>query len=398
MKRRNLLATSLTAFLAGIGIHRLGAQAKTPLQADNQLSQANASGQYTCKILAIDGGGIRGVIPAYILQTLEAQLGKQIYECFDIIAGTSTGGIITMGLTTPTDRGGTPYPASEILDFYLKEEEDIFVEQSSGDFEEAKYYARKGKGSDATGIEPWLQSKFTPTMTLSQAQQQLKALGKPIPKQVLATCYTMNGTAGTAIAPYLFNWVDAANSNADNYYVWEAARATSAAPTYFPLAQIGSGAPNGSTARFRWAIDGGVAANNPALYALAWAARLNLFNTLNNVLVVSLGTGLYNAGIRITGAGDWGTLQWLAGTDIRGKTTSPLQNVLSMSNVLAPDQQLSYLMPQGHYYRLEPSIPYSEANLDGTDTQGLLNTVKTYISSSGAGYAPYQAVVQALSS
>lgn len=397
MKRRNFLVTSLTALLAGTGIHRLGAQAKTPFPEDNQLSQANASRRYACKILAIDGGGIRGVIPAYILQTLEAQLGKQIYECFDIIAGTSTGGIITMGLTTPTSSRGTPYTASEILNFYLTEEKDLFVDQSSGDFEEAKYYATKGTGSTATGIEPWLQSKFTPTMTLAQAQQQLKALGKPIPKQVLATCYTMNGAAGVAIAPYLFNWVDAANSPTDNYYVWEAARATSAAPTYFPLARIGTGAPNGSGARSRWAVDGGVTANNPALYALGWAARLNLFNGLNNVLVVSLGTGLYNTGIQIT-EGNWGTVQWLDGRDTRGKPTSPLENVLSMSNVLAPDQQLSYLLPQGHYYRLEPSIPYSESSLDGTDTQGLLNTVKTYIGPSGAGYALHQAIIQALSS
>jgi predicted acylesterase/phospholipase RssA len=394
MKRRNLLTASLTSFLAGISIYRLGAQAKTPAQASNQLSQANRSRRYACKILAIDGGGIRGVIPAYILQKLEARLGKQIYECFDVIAGTSTGGIITMGLTTPTSNRGTPYTASEILDFYLTQEKDIFVYQSTGDFEEAKYYATKGTGSNATGIEPWLQSKFTPTMTLTQARQQLKALGKPIPKQVLTTCYTMNGSTS---APYLFNWVDATHNSADNYYIWEAARATSAAPTYFPIARVGSGTSNGSKARARWAADGGVAANNPALYALAWASRLELFNTLNDVLVVSLGTGLYNTGIRITGAGNWGTVQWLDGTDTRGKTTSPLENVLAMSNVLAPGQQLSYLMPQGHYFRLEPQIPYSEASLDGTDTQHLLKTAKAYIEPSGEGHSFYQAVVRALS-
>ncbi len=54
-------------------------------------------------------------------------------------------------------------------------------------------------------------------------------------------------------------------------------------------------------------------------------------------------------------------------------------------------------MPPRHYYRLEPSIPYSEASLDGTDAEDLLDTVKTYISPSGEGYSLYQAVVQALS-
>jgi len=52
-----------------------------------------------CRILAIDGGGIRGVIPAYILQQLENHVGAA-YKSFDIIAGTSTGGIIVLGLTS----------------------------------------------------------------------------------------------------------------------------------------------------------------------------------------------------------------------------------------------------------------------------------------------------------
>lgn len=132
---------------------------------------------YKCKILAIDGGGIRGIIPAYILQQIEANLGKQIFECFDIIGGTSTGGIITLGLTTPVPKVDavlplTPYPASLILDFYMTEESQLFVYQSSGDFTESKYYGTC-PGNPATGIAPWLQSKFTSTTTLVQAKKLL---------------------------------------------------------------------------------------------------------------------------------------------------------------------------------------------------------------------------------
>jgi uncharacterized protein len=96
---------------------------------------------YACKILAIDGGGIRGIIPAYILQQIEAALGKPIYQCFDIIAGTSTGGLIAMALTTPiSSNHNTPLSASSILDLYMTDESQIFVCQSTGDFWESKYY------------------------------------------------------------------------------------------------------------------------------------------------------------------------------------------------------------------------------------------------------------------
>ena len=67
---------------------------------------------FACKILAIDGGGIRGVIPAYILQQIEGVLGKPLYQCFDVVAGTSTGGMITLGLTTPTASGSPPRSAT----------------------------------------------------------------------------------------------------------------------------------------------------------------------------------------------------------------------------------------------------------------------------------------------
>ena len=52
------------------------------------------------RMLSIDGGGIRGLIPALVLEELERRLERPLYSVFDVIAGTSTGGIITLGLTT----------------------------------------------------------------------------------------------------------------------------------------------------------------------------------------------------------------------------------------------------------------------------------------------------------
>ena len=62
------------------------------------------------KVLAIDGGGIRGIIPAIILEAFEQALGKPLHEAFDLIAGTSTGGIIALGLGTNSKAGAPTHP------------------------------------------------------------------------------------------------------------------------------------------------------------------------------------------------------------------------------------------------------------------------------------------------
>ncbi|HEX5744910.1 MAG TPA: patatin-like phospholipase family protein [Archangium sp.] len=353
-----------------------------------------------CRILAIDGGGIRGVIPAYILQQLEATLGgKQLFEVFDVIAGTSTGGIISLGLTTPSSgssksAGSTllPYTAQDILDFYLNDESELFVPSNAG----AKYYGTN-PDDPKSGIQPWLQNAFGATLTLSQARASLAQSGLSMPKQVLTTGFTINTNNPGNVGPYLFNWQDAANSAADDYYVWEAARATSAAPTYFPAAQIGTGAPGGSGATGRWVVDGGMVANNPALYALAEASRLGLYESLDEVFLLSLGTGLFNPGIANSDDYNWGTMSWLLDEkDTQGDEISPLIQVMGAGNILAPDAQLMSLMPWGNYWRIDPPISFSETQMAGTDQSALQTTAESSISAGGDGYYAYLYAINVL--
>src|SRR5262245_7559493 len=68
------------------------------------------------RVLAIDGGGIRGLIPALVLTELERRTGRRTFEMFDLIAGTSTGGILACALCAPD-----PLPASEIVGLYTEE-------------------------------------------------------------------------------------------------------------------------------------------------------------------------------------------------------------------------------------------------------------------------------------
>ena len=78
------------------------------------------------KVLAIDGGGIRGIIPALILNEIEKKTGKKTSELFDLIAGTSTGGIIALTLSVKGDGGSPRYRASELAELYEKYGRDIF--------------------------------------------------------------------------------------------------------------------------------------------------------------------------------------------------------------------------------------------------------------------------------
>lgn len=80
----------------------------------------------TIKILSIDGGGIRGIIPALILAEIEQRTGKPICQMFDLIAGTSTGGILALGLTRPDDTGQPAYRAEDLVRLYKTEGPVIF--------------------------------------------------------------------------------------------------------------------------------------------------------------------------------------------------------------------------------------------------------------------------------
>src|SRR5260221_10845109 len=78
------------------------------------------------KILSIDGGGIRGIVPAMLLAEIERRTKQPIANLFDLVAGTSTGGILALGLTIPKDPGGPLYRACEFAGMYVREGPRIF--------------------------------------------------------------------------------------------------------------------------------------------------------------------------------------------------------------------------------------------------------------------------------
>jgi patatin-like phospholipase/acyl hydrolase len=81
----------------------------------------------TARVLSIDGGGIRGIIPAIVLKRLEELTGRPTSDMFDLLTGTSTGGIIALALTFPSSDGGGPrYSAADLVQLYESKGPDIF--------------------------------------------------------------------------------------------------------------------------------------------------------------------------------------------------------------------------------------------------------------------------------
>lgn len=254
--------------------------------------------QKMTRVLSIDGGGIRGIIPGQILVILEEKLkarsgneNARIADYFDLMAGTSTGGILTCAYLTPDKEtagndGRPKFDATQVVDLYLKNGGDIFSIslghklRTMGGVLDEKY--------PESGLEKALEKYFGDT--------RLSELLKPC----LITSYDIKRRQG-----HFFTQHDAIKRKGWNYLVKDVARATSAAPTYFQCSDVKS-----VTDVSYPLIDGGVFVNNPAL--CAFAEVYNEYKTApNQMAILSLGTGYSRKEYDYDKAKDWGMVQWV---------------------------------------------------------------------------------------
>lgn len=129
----------------------------------SNIPKHNYAGQVV-RVFSVDGGGIRGIVPAYLLSQIEESTGKQISEIFQSGGGTSTGGILTIGLTTPGPDGKAKYTAAQMVEFYEQQGPVIFFNQPGVNWSEQTGYTKYGWQS----IEGVLQGVLGNTL-LSQA-------------------------------------------------------------------------------------------------------------------------------------------------------------------------------------------------------------------------------------
>lgn len=241
----------------------------------------------TIRILSLDGGGIRGLIGAVALARLAKALGvepRALPDLFHLIAGTSTGGIMAAGLAAP---GRLRQGPAELIDLYATHGKQIFPGAAPNILTDPKY--------DPAPLETLLAAKL--------GQTQLSEVAP----EILVTAWDLERAR-----PKLFCSWRARHTSSEDFRLVDVARATSAAPTYFPPVIVHSLDANIAVAQRRHAlVDGGVFANDPAALAVAEARRL--YPGADRVLVLSLGTGARVNRINGDKARGFGIIGWLPG-------------------------------------------------------------------------------------
>lgn len=302
------------------------------------------------RVLALDGGGIRGVLPAVLLGELEARTGRATADLFDLIVGTSTGGILALALSAP--RGGARFTPADLVKLYETQGMRIFAPwpRSEGsrvveDVLERALHLDSGGGEPGRPLPPTraiLHPKFTAEGIEGALQEVLgtAALGSITATRVAVTAYDLD-----ARALRLFRSWEAAATPSANFPIWHAARATSAAPVFFPPAVVTT--VDGSTTLH--CVDGGVCVNDPAVLAVAEAHRLlrELGQDGRSVLVVSLGTGAPpSSSLPFAAVQNAGLLEWVR---------HGLLDVIMGSGAFAANFELGELLGGDQHFRLQPA-------------------------------------------
>jgi len=247
------------------------------------------------RVLSIDGGGVRGIVPATILnyleqgfQTISDNEHMRIADCFDIIVGTSTGGILACLYLSPNTELSfdyispvSKYTAQDALNFYVKESDFIF---------------NQSKRKSWFGLRSLINARKYKFGDLKM-------------EDLLDTCVVTSYDMKSKSAIF-FN-SDEPTYKQRSFYVRDVARSTSAAPTYFSPASI----KNLITGEPMCNIDGGVFANNPSLCAYAECRNgesdMDVFPATEDILLLSLGTGGGQFDMdNYAKSKNWGIINW----------------------------------------------------------------------------------------
>ncbi len=271
------------------------------------------------KILSIDGGGIKGVFPASFLASIEETTGKNISEYFDLIVGTSTGGIIALGI-------GMGYSAKQMLQFYEELGPTVFGGNGFMKILRSIGFAKYDNGA----LRSALVDKFSE-----------RKLGESKNRLVIPSVNLETGE----VHVYKTSHHDRFRRDFKEKAV-DIAMATSAAPSYFPTYHSTAGVP---------LIDGGVWANNPmgmavveGIGVLEWAK--------DDIKVLSLGCTTEPLDIGIARSVPMGKAYW-ACKAVKVFMTAQSSASLGTAQLLAGHTNI---------HRISPSVANGKFSLDTT--------------------------------
>lgn len=304
------------------------------------------------RVLSIDGGGIRGIIPAKILIRVEELLQEysqnpeaKIGDFFDLIAGTSTGGILTALCLCPEEKGSTKakYNAKEMLDVYLEHGDAIFTRS--------------------------FMTRYLDYFGLFSPLYQKEAIEK-ITKEYMGDCRLSDLIKPCLIPTYdiergeavFFNKMKVVKGSEQDFLISDVVRATTAAPTYFPVAKSTE-----KKLKDESFIDGSLFANNPALCAFIEATKFPCEPMQREIHILSLGTGSRDKHYPYRYAKQWGRLGWVI----------PVIDIYGSASSQTVDHQLKRLYEQKdimpNYLRIEPHLSEFEVDkgLDNTSPKNM---------------------------
>ncbi|XP_030975676.1 patatin-like protein 2 isoform X2 [Quercus lobata] len=266
-------------------------------------------------VLSIDGGGIRGIIPGTLLSFLESKLQEfdgpnaRIADYFDVVAGTSTGGLVTAMLTAP-DKDKLPmYAAKDIINFYLENCPKIFPQSRQKNF--------------VSSLTSWFGAVMGPKYDGKYLRSLTNGLLGNLTVKQTVTDVIIPTFDIKLLQPVIFSTNDAKLNELKNARLADICIGTSAAPTFLPAHYFETKNAEGKTRSFDL-IDGGVAANNPTMMAITQIRKEMLMQSFElpdikptdyskRMLVLSLGTGEAKHEEKYTAAkaSKWGSLRWV---------------------------------------------------------------------------------------
>ena len=227
-------------------------------------------------ILTVDGGGIRGIVPAHILNSIVTKLKINLDENFQMLAGTSTGSIIVAGLACGIS-------TEDIVQFYRNISNKIFTKNFS-------FWPKKFK--------PAFHSLYNNTNLKKNLKDIFRNIKLGDIKKPLLIPSTDIGNGGVHV--FKSNYCKDFTRDMD-ILVSDAVLASCSAPTFFDPTTVGE----------YTLADGGLWANNPSLAAFIDAQyRLNI--PADNVKILSLGTGHKKTSYRADLNKKWGLFKWVA--------------------------------------------------------------------------------------
>lgn len=253
-------------------------------------------------ILSIDGGGIRGIIPSIFLCSLKDILEKRgffepYHKIFDLMAGTSTGGLISLALSVPLYKEPDGYLYDVQGGVSVQKIPEMYATLGEKVFPGSRHLIRKA-------IRQLFTSKYSSLPFYYILRDIFKdCTVKNALTNVLITAFDM----GSMQPVFIKKRPEVSGGDTDpDYYMADSALATAAVPTYFPPAYVGQ---LGSAVSSMCLIDGGIFCINPAMSALTEARKIC---PDSEYIILSLGTGTqtenYDAG-RIK---NWGSISWIS--------------------------------------------------------------------------------------